>query len=531
MSSANPWYNALISYSHKDAPVVKQIHQNLLEVGNTIWIDAGDILPAADWWDQIQLGMRNSDNVIFMMSRDSLASVVCQQELDYARELNKRIIPVVLDTDASSDETQRAARVRLAAEVLDEAALARRPGRNIVAMAQDNTEHLKRLNWIFCTTPEMVAQASEKIQDSLNKDAHHHRLLTSYTQAALIWHANEESLDRLLQGDEIQEAEDWQATARRKQLTLPALVERFIATSGAEYLAYKEIERAQKNERKRLERRKQLFRNIAVASGFALGLVAIVFASGVLHQWQLRQDAQVEMVAYEAATVQLGEELDGTEPIFPDLQPKQSVTVEAFALDRYEVTVTDYALCVQAGVCSETSRELDDPRPQWPVVDVNAFQSATYCNWLDKRLPTRAEWERAARGEAYRSLPWAGETGNPPPVHMLYEGNEPLGQPVPVAVDAEGFADGATPEGVMHLLGNAQEWTSTPTDCDDPYRCVAWEVTAGEEAEDVVALFTVGSSYVDPFEGDFMRLGAATWSEPGIGTMYLGFRCARSIKE
>lgn len=528
MSHPNPRYNALISYSHKDSQIVEQIYQHLRKADRKIWKDDGDILPAADWWDQIQLGMRNADNVIFMMSAASLASVVCQQELDYARELNKRIIPVILDETASKAETQREARISLAAEELDDTSKARRPGRDIVVIAKENIELLNSLNWIWCTDADNVAEAVGKIRDSLNEDADYHRYLTSYTQAALTWEANAESPDRLLQGDEIQEAEDWQATAELKQLKVPVLVERFIAASRADDIAYQlEIEK-QKNERKSLERRKQLFRNIAVVVGLVLGLVAVVAASRAIKLWQLRELAQVEMVEYDTATVELGESPDDSlfpGPLYLHVQAKQSVTVEAFELDIYEVSFANYALCVEAGACSETSKELNDPNPDWPVVGVDAFQSAAYCTWLGKRLPTRAEWERAARGDAYRTMPWEGETPDPPPIHMLHPNSEPMGRPMPVAVDSERFAGGATPEGVMHLLGNAQEWTATPVEpeCDDPYRCDAWD-----GIKDVVALYTIGFPYGDMFEDDVVRLGAATWSDPGVSNVFVGFRCART---
>jgi formylglycine-generating enzyme required for sulfatase activity len=138
------------------------------------------------------------------------------------------------------------------------------------------------------------------------------------------------------------------------------------------------------------------------------------------------------------------------------------VTLHAFEMDRTEVSVADYERCVLAGPCDAPGFTRGDPRfdrPRYPVTQIRWDDAERYCHWAGGRLPTEAEWEYAARGDARRLFPW-GDVYNP---HLANHGA--------LATDdtdaSDGFAllapvgsypDGATPEGILDLAGNVGEW-------------------------------------------------------------------------
>lgn len=145
----------------------------------------------------------------------------------------------------------------------------------------------------------------------------------------------------------------------------------------------------------------------------------------------------------------------------PDEFPAHDVTLDAFWMDQLEVTNAMYALCVSAGACEppqslESGRRFDyyenSEFKDYPVVYVTWGQAKTYCEWAQRRLPTEAEWERAARGDDLRTFPW----GEDKPdwrfanFNMLVTDTSRVGS----------YAMGASPFGVLDMAGNVAEWTN-----------------------------------------------------------------------
>jgi len=154
----------------------------------------------------------------------------------------------------------------------------------------------------------------------------------------------------------------------------------------------------------------------------------------------------------------------------PEAQERESpvheVELKAYQLGRYPVTVEDYQRFMEDdgyqnerwwkaggfGQRSEPGRwEEQSEHPNRPVVGVSWYEAAAYCAWAGVRLPTEAEWERAARGTEGWEYPWGHEP--PDPSRANYRETK-VGRPSPVGL----FPLGATPEGIQDLAGNVWEW-------------------------------------------------------------------------
>jgi formylglycine-generating enzyme required for sulfatase activity len=137
--------------------------------------------------------------------------------------------------------------------------------------------------------------------------------------------------------------------------------------------------------------------------------------------------------------------------------PQRKIELPDFAIDRYPVTNRQYA-----AFCKATGHA---PRPHWngpeppeallyhPVVHVNKADAEAYVKWADKRLPTEAEWEKAARGADGRLFPWGNE------FHAeACQCDQRGSAQVPCTAPVTAHPSGSSPYGVMDLVGNAAEW-------------------------------------------------------------------------
>jgi len=217
--------------------------------------------------------------------------------------------------------------------------------------------------------------------------------------------------------------------------------------------------------------------------------------------------------------------------------PQRKVYVSPFSIDRVEVTVAAWRACVQAGACSPAPLALADARflrPNLPVTAVTWAEAADYCAWRGARLPTEAEWERAARGTDGRVWPWGNVLKPNAFNHGRFAGPEDVGSDFsalirPDSSDGATFLspvgahpDGASPEGVLDMAGNVMEWTS------DYYRPESPQSmgTVNPRGPDAGAMRSLrgGSWRQPPF---FARTSYREATAPDTRSTEIGFRCAR----
>jgi iron(II)-dependent oxidoreductase len=143
----------------------------------------------------------------------------------------------------------------------------------------------------------------------------------------------------------------------------------------------------------------------------------------------------------------------------PEDAPAHEVDLPAFEIDKFEVINVDFATFVEATGYKTFAEEKGYAswRDKWqednhPVVMVTWDDANAYCTWLGKRLPTEAEWEKAARDDDERAFPWGNEW-DPNRANV-----KEAGLRGPVAMGS--FGDGASPYDIMDMTGNVWEWTA-----------------------------------------------------------------------
>ncbi len=142
-----------------------------------------------------------------------------------------------------------------------------------------------------------------------------------------------------------------------------------------------------------------------------------------------------------------------------DEQPAHRVFLDAFYIDQYEVTIAQYAKFIEEENQSEPanwSADVVKRHKSKPVVGMSWRDANAYCAWTGKRLPTEAEWEKAARGTDHRLYPW----GNVAPGSRANFGHCCEFDNYDALTTVGYFKDGKSPYGVYDMAGNAWEWTA-----------------------------------------------------------------------
>lgn len=224
---------------------------------------------------------------------------------------------------------------------------------------------------------------------------------------------------------------------------------------------------------------------------------------------------------------------------YPEI-PMHKVYLDGYWVDKYEVTTGQYASCVDAGACENphlfTSGDAELPhyRPKYfrnpeyrnyPVIWVSWYQGTGYCKWAGRRLPTEAEWEKAARGTDGRRYAWGNDPLSSTVANLcdidcpLPQANGEYNDGFPVTAPVGSLPDGASPYGAMDMAGNVWEWTSSLI-MDYPYNA-----TDGREDPNVVGKRVWrGGSWTNGYW--WMRASLRYRSVDWYQNYNLGFRCA-----
>jgi iron(II)-dependent oxidoreductase len=227
-----------------------------------------------------------------------------------------------------------------------------------------------------------------------------------------------------------------------------------------------------------------------------------------------------DMVLIDAGPFTMGQ--DGSKP---KNGPAYEVDLPAYEIDRFEVTNEEFAwFTEQTGYVtyaeensSKNWSDVAEGKGNHPVVYVTWDDATAYCEWAGKRMPTEAEWEKAARGTDGRTYPWGNdfvaENGN------FYEGG------IRGTTAVGSFGDGASPSGVFDMAGNVREWV------EDYFQAYPGQAADADPFFGEENRVNRGGGWFDGQDGELVTTYNRNAGPPGTSANDdIGFRCARDAE-
>ncbi len=401
-----------ISYSRVHSAFVVRLAKDLKTAGFDVWLDQLDIPKGARWDDDIEAAVERSSTFMIVLAPESMESQNVKDELSYAIDAGKYILPVVI----------KPCKIPLRLRRFQYVNFTDKPYKDSLADIKHLLSHMQQ-----------IAKAVEE--------------KTHNEQATLLFG---EPIIPLVEP----------ASAPEPELLETA--ERFTPQKG-------------------LDKRVPLI--LLGVLGLAAVAAIAVFALGrnnsaapplatssltpslpTLTATQTPTPLPSQYTDDHGVTLRLvsaGEFVMGADDGESDDAPVHKLFLDNFYIDKYEVTNELYRACVDAGACLPPRKDGSLTRTgyyskpefeRYPVVNVDWDMARKYCTWRGARLPTEAEWEKAARGPDGRIYPWGNSID-------CNEANYSGCQDDTASVIS--FEDGLSPYEVFNLAGNVYEWVSS----------------------------------------------------------------------
>jgi iron(II)-dependent oxidoreductase len=284
---------------------------------------------------------------------------------------------------------------------------------------------------------------------------------------------------------------------------------------------------------------------VALAAGTA-GAAWSLDVADIVNEWtpegkklaseRAKLPVKDDMVAIPAGSFLMGSTRQVDRNAYPAEFPQRRISLDAYEIDKYEVSALQFLRFVLA-----TDRlplidwrydggNFQESMMHHPVMHVTWYDAEAYCKWAGKRLPTEAEWEKAARGEDGRVYPWGnqpaglsrsnfGRTGLSGPVRdrperlMLY----------PPVISVDKYENAVSPYGVFQMAGNVSEWVADWYNAK--YYSSGPDRNPPGPSQGTQKAFR-GGGWVDSTPA--VRAAQRNGADPNMKMNWLGFRCARS---
>jgi formylglycine-generating enzyme required for sulfatase activity len=254
--------------------------------------------------------------------------------------------------------------------------------------------------------------------------------------------------------------------------------------------------------------------------------VAILLSLAVLYG--CNRDRPTPMISVPEGPFHMGCNPETSPRCDDDERPGRLFRLDAFEMDAHEVTVAQYEQCVKKGACTPPATVETHPGCNWgsgrskknPVNCVSWSQARQYCAWRGKRLPSEAEWEKAARGTDGRNYPWGNRPEPSCERAVVYEGGPGCGGKATLPVGGKPL--GRSPHGMDDMLGNVYEWVQDGYDSHMLDHATERNPRGPVEGKGPVMK---GGAYTETYFRLSDRTGAKSRDkqDPTVG-----FRCARS---
>ena len=251
--------------------------------------------------------------------------------------------------------------------------------------------------------------------------------------------------------------------------------------------------------------------------------------------WKVKDD----MVLVPAGEFVMGSDKKTDRLAYRGETPQRRVYLDAFEIGKYEVTALEYLRFVLA---INRNPQVDwrydggnfqEPMAYHPIMHVSWYDADAFCKWEGKRLPTEAEWEKAARGTDGRLYPWGNEPAGPTRANF---GRTGLSGPVrdrperlllyPPIISVDKYDNAVSPYGLYQTIGNVAEWVADWYD-KDYYATAPARNPKGPETGTQKAFR--GGGWMD--STTTVRVAMRNGTDPNTKINWMGFRCARDVQE
>lgn len=290
---------------------------------------------------------------------------------------------------------------------------------------------------------------------------------------------------------------------------------------------------------------------IAVMTGVltASGAVYALDVADVVREWtpagkklaaeRAQSPSHDEMVLIPAGQFLMGSDKKVDRNAYLAELPQRKIYLDAYEIDKFEVTTVQFLKFVLAKDLPPLidwqydGGNFQETMVNHPVMHVSWDDADAYCRWAGKRLPTEAEWEKAARGDDGRIYPWGnqmaglsrsnyGRTGLSGPVRdrperlLLY----------PPIISVDKYDNAVSPYGLFQMSGNVAEWVA---DWYDPKYYASAPDRNPKGPENGTQRSFRGGGWIDSTPS--VRAAQRNGTDPSTKMNWMGFRCARDVKE